>query len=145
MNITVSNDVQQDYLLRMEGVLKDNGFSATEPRKEVLRALTANGASAAQLSSRLIETLDRATVYRTLSLFEQTGIVNRSSIHDEAFYELSELFQPHHHHASCQQCGRIIDVSSRQLESAITALAKDEGFLAVNHSLEIRGYCVRCQ
>ncbi|PLS82042.1 transcriptional repressor [Candidatus Saccharibacteria bacterium] len=145
MGTSTLMQTEQEHLHKMENVLKKNGYSTTRPRREVLRALLVGGASAARLSDELLESLDRATVYRTLTLFEQTGIVNRSVLNSEIYFELSELFQPHHHHAVCQLCGRVIDIASSELELALKNAAADRGFLAVEHSLELRGYCSYCQ
>ncbi|HVI69133.1 MAG TPA: transcriptional repressor, partial [Magnetospirillaceae bacterium] len=59
--------------------------------------------------------------------------------------ELSEIFTPHHHHARCQNCGQTTDIASPELESALSKLAKEHDFLALNHSVELLGYCQKCQ
>lgn len=133
-------------LLKFKQTLKDAGASATRGRQIVFIHLMSRGPlSVGQLARQLEDRLDRATVYRTVELFEKLGIVNRIWHGFKHQVELSEIFTPHHHHALCQNCGRTIDVSSSELEAVLATVAKRNRFLAVSHSVELIGYCDRCQ
>lgn len=133
-------------LAKLKQTLKEAGSNATKSRQSVFNELQKNGPiSIAALTAATKQQTDRATVYRTVELFEKLGIVNRIW-HDTAHQvELSEIFTPHHHHAVCQNCGRIVDITSSELESAISTLAKHHKFLALNHTVELSGYCSNCQ
>ncbi len=98
----------------------------------------------AELAERMEDDVDRATVYRTIELYERLGLINRIWREHQSYIELSEVFQPHHHHAVCQRCGDTIDVTSPELEALLVSLAKKEQFLAVEHSVELTGYCRNC-
>src|ERR1700733_372533 len=52
--------------------------------------------------------VDRASVYRTIALFERLGIVLRLQIGWKYKLELSDDFHHHHHHLTCRQCGKTI-------------------------------------
>jgi Fur family transcriptional regulator, ferric uptake regulator len=133
-------------ILKVKTTLKEARFSATRARILVFTTLASGGPkSVGGLASALSKDIDRATVYRTIELFERLGIVNRIWHGFKHRVELSEIFPPHHHHAMCQQCGRMIDIASPELESALTSLAKKHRFLALNHSVELTGYCPNCQ
>jgi len=90
--------------------------------------------------------VDRASVYRTIQLFEQLGVVQRLQIGWKYKLELSDKFSAHHHHLSCVQCGRTIAIDEdTALEKRMRLLASAYGFLPQGHQLEIRGLCEACQ
>lgn len=133
-------------ILKVKTTLKEAHFSATRARILVFTTLASDGPkSVGALASALHKDTDRATVYRTIELFERLGIVNRIWHGFKHRVELSEIFTPHHHHAMCQQCGKMVDIASPELEAALTSLAKKHRFLALNHSVELTGYCSNCQ
>jgi len=132
--------------LKLKTTLKDAKYSTTGPRIEVFNQLaTAGPLSVSRLAERLERQVDRATVYRTVELYEKLGIINRIWHGFKHQVELSEIFTPHHHHARCSNCGQSTDIASPELESALSRLAKEHGFLALNHSVELLGYCQKCQ
>lgn len=132
-------------LIKFKQTLKQAGSSATASRVVIFSSLQQGPIGIAKLIKDVKANADRATVYRTVELFEKLGIVNRIWYGSEPLVELSEIFTPHHHHALCQNCGKAIDISSSELESAIANMAKKHRFLAVNHSVELSGYCSDCQ
>ena len=90
--------------------------------------------------------VDRASVYRTIQLFEQLGVVQRLQIGWKYKLELSDKFSTHHHHLSCVKCGSTIAIDEdAALEQRMRLLAKQHGFLPQDHQLEIRGLCESCQ
>src|SRR5215213_4062858 len=130
----------------LKNTLRASAYSITAPRQQIFALLQEHGPiSTAQLVDKCQETIDRATVYRTVELFESLGIVNRIWHGFKSTLELSEIFMPHHHHAMCQLCGKTIDVTSQDLERAIGAVAKEHEFLPLAHSVELQGYCRDCQ
>lgn len=130
---------------KLKQTLKNAHCSATKSRTLVFTTLQQGPQSIAQLARANAKQVDRATVYRTVELFEKLGIVNRIWQGFKHHIELSEIFTPHHHHASCQNCGAIIDLTSSELESVLAGMAKKHNFLALGHSVELTGYCSRCQ
>lgn len=131
----------------LESVLKERGYSLTKTRQHVFNALAdSDTLTMAQLTRKLTQKMDRASVYRTIDLFEKLGIVNRLQIGWKYKLELSHEFAGHHHHATCMQCGKVIAFEEHaSLESDITKLAADMNFRLTSHSLELRGLCHDCQ
>lgn len=127
-------------------VLKGHGYSVTKTRQVVFNALTDTGPiSMAQLVNKVRLQADRASVYRTVELFERLGIINRLQIGWKYQLELSDIFTEHHHHATCLQCGTVIALEEHEvLERNIRALASAADFVITNHTLEIRGLCAQC-
>jgi Fur family transcriptional regulator, ferric uptake regulator len=90
--------------------------------------------------------VDRASVYRTITLFERLGIVQRLQIGWKYKLELSDTFHHHHHHLTCGRCGRTIRLpEDRQLEARLHMLSRTQDFIMKGHQLEIQGLCENCR
>lgn len=99
-----------------------------------------------ELSMDLSSVMDRASIYRTVALFEELGIVVRVQQGWKYKIELSDIFSPHHHHISCTNCGRILSFNEPEgLEDLLNEIAVTGGFTHQFHSLEISGLCPECQ
>lgn len=127
--------------------LKKNKHSVTQARSLVFEALEdEEPLSMAELQTKLGDMVDRASLYRTITLFEKLGIVQRLQIGWKYKIELSDSFSFHHHHITCKNCGLTLPVrEDLTLEASIKTLAMEYGFTEVTHQLEIHGLCPRCQ
>lgn len=127
--------------------LKNSRNSVTRTRKSVFEALLQKEPqSISELHQALKNKLDRASLYRTIDLFERLGIVQRLQIGWKYKIELSDTYNYHHHHITCSKCAMTIPVrEDLTLEASIKSLAKEYGFNNVSHQLEIRGMCQNCQ
>jgi len=97
------------------------------------------------LAQRSKGVVDRASLYRTVHLFEQLGLVQRIYIGWKYKIELSDIFTHHHHHISCLGCGKVVAMTEEaEIEQLISQLAARHGFTAQSHQLEVRGYCPLC-
>lgn len=134
--------------LTLSQTLKNAGSSTTKARMAVFTVLKDNHTplSMAQLVSRLKDTANRASVYRSIELFESIGIVNKISTGWKYKLELSDLFLDHHHHLTCTQCAALINIEGdTHIEKDIAELTKKYGFVLKHHQLEIQGVCANCQ
>jgi Fe2+ or Zn2+ uptake regulation protein len=127
--------------------LQDTGYSLTKPRLTVFGALQSpTPHSMRELVVSLEGIVDRASIYRTVALFEELGIVVRVNQGWKYKLELSDEFTPHHHHLSCANCQRIISFDEpTELVTILNGLAAKHGFALSGHSLEIQGLCPECQ
>jgi len=90
--------------------------------------------------------IDRASVYRTISLFERLGVVLRLQVGWKYRLELSDIFHDHHHHATCLHCGRTTPLhEDPSLEKLLQTIARAHQFDLERHQLELQGMCARCQ
>jgi len=130
----------------LKAILKSEGASLTKPRRAVFDLLFNQEPQTMQvLAQRAQDKVDRATVYRTIDLFERLGIARRLNIGWKYKIELSDVFSGHHHHLSCTNCGRIIDLpDTPMLETMIDTVAAKTGFAPRGHQLEIYGLCANC-
>ena len=133
--------------LQLQQHLKKHGFSMTKPRYVVFAALEDQEAlTMAELVTACGDQLDRATVYRTITMFEALGIVQRLQIGWKYKIELADSFSHHHHHLNCTKCGRVIPLSEDEvLEKRLHELAEMYRFKDSDHQIEIRGVCRQCQ
>ena len=88
---------------------------------------------------------DRVSVYRTLDLFVELGIVEIVPLGWKHRYELTSPFRPHHHHLHCTNCGVLIDVHSQKLELLVAAITREYGFEPHEHKFEVSGLCRDCK
>ena len=85
-----------------------------------------------------------ATVYRTLSLLEENGLVSSISLGTQGKkFEIAN--KPHHDHLICEGCGEIIEFENPKIEQLQEEVAKENGFLLTNHLMQLYGLCQRCQ
>lgn len=127
--------------------LKQHGYSSTTARELVFRALdTDTPQSISELIARLTPAIDRASVYRTVGLFESIGIIHRIQLGWKYKLELSDEFQAHHHHISCVRCEQVVALGEDEvLEQFIARQAGQQGFQLISHQFELQGICKQCQ
>lgn len=136
-----------DSFEQLQTTLKVQGYSLTNARRMVFNALRGQEPQTmGELGASLNGKADRASLYRTIALFEKLGIVQRLHIGWKYKLELSDTFSHHHHHLSCLKCGRVIAIKEHtELEERINRLATSHNFQPIDHQLEIRGTCSSCQ
>ena len=89
--------------------------------------------------------ISRATIYRTLELLVDSGVVGRVRV-GEIGYRYERLRAGEHHdHLICNECGRVIEFFEPRIESLQDAGADRYGFLSISHSHQMRGICKQCR
>ncbi len=84
------------------------------------------------------------TVYRHLQALADAGVVDTLRTPDgESVYRLCGS-SVHHHHLVCRSCGRTVEVEGRSVERWTRQVAEAEGFVDVDHTVEIFGTCSAC-
>ncbi|MFN7989837.1 MAG: Fur family transcriptional regulator [Thermoanaerobaculia bacterium] len=89
--------------------------------------------------------VSRATVYRTLDLLYDCGLVSRVRLNDEKYRYERLLVGEHHDHLVCTSCGGVIEFVDPRIEELQEAVCKRYSFAATTHSHQIRGVCAECQ
>jgi len=85
-----------------------------------------------------------ATVYRTLSLLEDSNVVTSLSFGAQGKkYELGA--KEHHDHLICTECGEITEFVDEAIEKRQHAITDELGFKMKDHSMQIYGICKKCQ
>lgn len=134
---------------RFEAYLREKKLKLTGERMEILAAIFMHKVhfDAETLHADLKQqgrNISRATVYRTLDLLVQCGLVRKSSLgSSHANYEPA-LDDEHHDHLICLGCNKVLEFYRPDLETLQEAICRDRGFKPVHHSLQIFGICSDC-
>jgi Fur family transcriptional regulator, ferric uptake regulator len=125
--------------------LDEAGHRRGRARRQVVELLAgADCALTALEIDRRIDSVGRASVYRTLERLEHLQLVQRVEIGgDAAGYERVDP-SGHHHHLVCQDCGCLSPFTSEDLEKAIAAVGRSAGFALASHDVVLRGTCPDC-
>ena len=87
-----------------------------------------------------------ASVYRTLDLLVEHGLVQRVDLGDGiARFEPVHPSREHHHHLVCNDCGRVEPFSDDSLERSIERVEAASGYQVAAHDVVLRGACVECR
>ena len=127
---------------RLIKLLKQNGLSITDSRKKILQLfLEQDGAlSHGDIEKRAGEKFDRVTVYRTLQVFVDKGIIHTIQTADNSIrYELCK--DEHHVHFVCDNC-----TTTYCLDDVVTPEIKlPKGYSAGHVEVVVEGVCKNCQ
>lgn len=133
----------------LRDLLVRKGVRPTRQRLLVLTELAdePDDATAQTLWQRLRahdEGVGLATVYRTLALLHEQGVVDSLSHHGgERCFRLCT--DGHHHHLLCERCHRVVEIDECTLGSWVDDVARRHGFVASEHRVEISGVCEACR
>jgi len=132
--------------------LKQKGFKLTTQRRAILDVIIENREK--HLSSEEIYDLVKekypeiglATVYRTLQLFDELGVIYKLNFDDgRSRYELYHNEDHQHHHLICLKCGSVIEMEEDLLENLEDAIENTKNFQIVDHNVKFFGYCSKCK
>lgn len=133
----------------MREILKEKGFKGTPARLIILGIFSKNKTP---LSAEVVykkvkrgaKNINEATVYRTLSAFENKGILKRVDLRKDSAH--FELVKEHHHHMVCTNCNEIEDFENKEIENVLGRIVETSSkFKNIKeHSLELFGLCRTC-
>lgn len=96
------------------------------------------------LSARKVK-VGTATLYRTLDLLVQSGLVRQHDFGDGFRRFESVTDRDHHEHLICQRCGAVAEFSNDRLERMVELVADEMDFLHRRHRIEVYGLCPECR
>jgi Fur family ferric uptake transcriptional regulator len=126
--------------------LREHGLRTTGPRRAVVEsALHRRGRFTANdiVDELRPRGVGRATVFRTLDLLVEIGVLER--LHTDSQHAYTVCSERHHHHLVCTGCDTVEEIISPSAERLVRAIAHRAGFQIEGHLLEILGLCQRCQ
>jgi len=140
-----------DLLSEFKELLKRNGLKFTIQREVILEMLynsnehlTPEALHQLIIQKRPELKAGIATIYRTLSLLEDSNMVTSLSFGAQGKkYELGA--KDHHDHIICTQCGEITEFVDEEIETRQHLIATELGFKMSDHSMQIYGICKTCQ
>ena len=125
----------------IEALCASKGMRMTEQRRTIARALAASDdhPDVEELYRRCVAVDDRisiSTVYRTVKLFEDSGIIERHDFREgRARYEQSP--ESHHDHLINLRTGEVVEFQSEEIETLQREIARKLGYRLVDHRLEL--------
>ena len=128
---------------RIEKLCLDKNMRMTDQRRVIARVLSsaADHPDVEELHRRAHAVdphISIATVYRTVRLFEEAGIIDRLDFRDgRSRYE--EHTDDHHDHLIDMKTGRVVEFVDAEIEALQEAIARKLGYRLVDHRLELYG------
>lgn len=128
---------------RLEKLCIEKGMRMTEQRKVIARVLSQadDHPDVEEIHRRAAEidaNISIATVYRTMRLFEESGVVERHDFQDgRSRYE--EASEKHHDHLIDLRSGEVIEFVNDEIEKLQRRIAEEHGYKLVDHRLELYG------
>jgi Fur family ferric uptake transcriptional regulator len=129
--------------------LRKKGLRFTPEREHVLEAAVSYSdhfdAEDLHLSIRNRHgRVSKASVYRTLPLLLQCGII-RTVGHHDGRYQYEYIYgHAHHCHLRCVRCGKVVEFTVEHLNEMGNKVGREHGFQITGHRLELYGYCRDC-
>ena len=136
----------------LEGQLVGQGVRMTRQRRVVLKIIEdaerhLNAATILEMARKQDPGIDRVTVYRTLGLLKQRGLIDELDLlhlrGEGHYYEQRPLRQ--HLHLGCLGCGRVMEFESPLFEKMKGQISRECDFQVSFARVEIGGYCRRCR
>ena len=148
----MSKEVTIDYTILKED-LKKKGYKLTPQRRAIVDTIVVNEGkhlTAEEIYDEVKKDcpeIGLATVYRTILLLEEIGVVSKLHLNDGCSrYELVHSDEVHrHHHLICNVCNKVIEVKDDLLEEIEVKIEKEYEFKIVDHALKFYGICHECQ
>ena len=125
--------------------LRNEGLKITGPRSLVIEyvAKREDNFTAEELAVELAAIV-RATVYRTVKLLLEHGLICRVILSDGSVcYRVSH--KAHHHHLVCVACGATEDVHLSDVEAVLTGVREATDYELLGHRIEVYGICPACK
>lgn len=141
----------EDKLEKLLQKVRDANFKLTSQREDVLKVFLNEKdkhLSAEEVYDQIKKENPKvglATVYRTLELFSQLGILQPVTIDPGCQrYELASE-EGHHHHLICLNCQKVIEFNDSLLEEFEEKLETEYGFDVKDHIIKFYGICKDCR
>ena len=136
-------------LVSVTQALKEKGIRLTSERQLILRRAVMHLHFSAEELVKDVRSIDssvsRMTVFRTLTLLQQAGVVEKHDFrYGPPYYEVT-YGKAHHDHLMCVQCGEIIEFQEPRVEVLQQAVVKRYGYQLLSHTHKLYGLCQTCQ
>lgn len=138
---------------KLKNNLKEKGYKFTPQRRAIIDIIIKNEGSHLtteelyDLVKKDCPEIGLATVYRTVQLLEELGVICKLELNDGCSrYELIHEEENHqHHHLICTNCGSVIEVQHDLLDDLEHEIEEKYNFKITNHSVKFYGICSKCK
>jgi Fur family transcriptional regulator, ferric uptake regulator len=137
-----------DRVGAVTAMLRERGYRVTPQREAILdEVLRTDGhitpQDVARRVQRRLPAVNASTVYRTLTMLEEVGVVRHSHLERGAEYHRADEVE--HVHLTCSRCGAEDDLSMEEASSLREVIHRHRGFVPDLTHFAIGGLCARCQ
>jgi Fur family ferric uptake transcriptional regulator len=132
---------------RIYAFLSEKGLRKTAQRDAIIEAAfsTQRHYTAEELltmAKAIEKSVSRATVYRTLPLLVESGVLREMDFgKDQKYYDPNFNDHPHHNHLICVDCDRIVEFEDRNIETLENCITKRLGFSPASKMVRIEATC----
>ena len=141
-----------DEIEKLKNNLKEKGYKLTPQRRAIVDMIIRNEGNHLtteelyDLVKKECPEIGLATVYRTVQLLEEIGVICKLDLNDGCSrYELVHEEENHqHHHLVCTSCGKVIEVQADLLDVLEHEIEGKYNFRITNHSVKFFGVCDQC-
>jgi Fur family ferric uptake transcriptional regulator len=90
------------------------------------------------------ESISPATIYRSLKLFKELGLIEERRLGKvRCYYEIKQSAE--HQHLVCQGCGKVMEFESPLVRKLVDTIQKEHDFKVTKAELYLEGYCPHCE
>ncbi|WP_040211578.1 Fur family transcriptional regulator [Clostridium polynesiense] len=147
------SNLSMEEIQKLKENLKQRGYKLTPQRRAILDGIVKNEGKHLTVEEIYDDVklecpeIGLATVYRTVLLLEEMGIIYRLDLEDGcARFELVHENENHrHHHLVCSNCGKVIEVEGDLLDNLENNIENKYKFKIMDHSVKFFGICNECQ
>ena len=127
--------------------LQGKGLRRTRQREVIVEAAFSNDEHFTaddlwERSRKIDRTVSRATLYRTLSLLVEAGLLTEIDLgKDVKYYDPNFLEHPHHNHLICVDCDKVVEFSDANISLLEDCITRRLGFRPTKKAIRIEGTC----
>ena len=126
-------------------ILKERGSRATRPRKVIADLLEQKlGGFTIEALNEELPSVGRATVYRTVKLLLEAGVVCKLTMMDGSRVYMVSRTGHHHHHYVCVKCGAVEEFKAAAAEKLLRSIGADLPGQVLDHRIELYVNCGHC-
>jgi len=141
---------EKDFYDIFTKYLAEQNLRMTSQRELILKSICRqkNHVTAEQLYDQLKKTdksIGHATVYRTLKLLSEAGIVRELNFGEGSVRYEQDLDDSHHDHLVCVECGGHEEFFDEEIEKLQQKIAAKHGYTLQDHAMNLYGVCAECR
>lgn len=147
------HDTETPNANMMLATLDCAGLRQTRPRRAIVDQVARFAATGADFTIedlwRDVRSADasvgRATTFRLVEIMVELGLLDRIAFADGSMRYHAVAPGAHHHHLTCEQCHKVVEVDMCLPEQQLADVAQQAGFALSGHRIELFGRCAACQ
>lgn len=144
---TPAADIDPAILERFEDFIKEKGLRRTSQRDVIVAAAFSTDSHFTaedlwEMARKIDPTTSRATLYRTLALLTESGLLQEIDLgRDQKYYDPNFVEHPNHNHLICLDCGKVVEFADEHMAVLEDCITRRLGFTSVRKDIRIEARC----